>query len=131
MHITFGSCTSPTETFPFAYHPCDSPGMCAVDNFQGLRFVKLQFHRKYEKNNNKEKYSNGKKKKKTGGREERNEGGGGGGNRDRRDNHLSLIWSDAIRDEAYAIYNTLDLCFPDTKTNKIKITTTMMTDNVD
>ena len=61
----------------------------------------------------------------------RNEGVDGGGNRDRGDLHPSLLWSEAVRDEAYAIYNTLDLCFPDTKTNKIKTTTTMTTNNAD
>ena len=45
--------------------------------------------------------------------------------------HPSLLWSEAIRYEAYAIYNTLDLSCPDTKTNKSKTTTTMTTDNVD
>ena len=34
-----------------------------------------------------------------------------------RDCHLSLLWSEAVKDEAYAIYNTLNLFFPDTKTN--------------
>ena len=33
-------------------------------------------------------------------------------------------------DKAYAIYDTINLCFPDTKTNKSKITTTMTTNNV-
>ena len=30
----------------------------------------------------------------------------------------------------HAIYDTLDLCFPNTKTKKSKTTTTMTTDNV-
>ena len=34
----FFLCTSPTDTFPFTYHPFNGPGMCAVDNFQRLRF---------------------------------------------------------------------------------------------
>ena len=44
--------------------------------------------------------------------------------------HLSLLWSKAVRYEAYAIYDTLDLSFPDTNTNKSKTTMTMTTDNV-
>ena len=48
-----------------------------------------------------------------------------------RDCHLSLLWSKADRDEAYAINDTLDLCFPDTKTKQRKTTTKMTTDNVD
>ena len=60
-----------------------------------------------------------------------NEGEGARGKRDRKDRHPSLLWSEAIRDQAYAIYDTIDLCFPDTKTNKINTTTTMTTDNVD
>ena len=38
VHLTFGLCTSPTDTFPFTYHPFNGCGMCAVDNFQRLRF---------------------------------------------------------------------------------------------
>ena len=45
------------------------------------------------------------------------------------DLHLPLLWSEAVRDEAFAIYDTFDLCFPDTKTNKSKTTTKMTTDN--
>ena len=60
-----------------------------------------------------------------------NEGGGAGGNRDRRDSHPSLLWSDYVRYEAYGIYDTPNMCFPDTKTKKSKTTTTMTTDNVD
>ena len=44
---------------------------------------------------------------------------------------MSLLCSEAVRYKAYAIYVTLDLCLPDTKTNKIKTTTTITTDNVD
>ena len=44
---------------------------------------------------------------------------------------MSLLWSEAVRDEAYAIYNMLDLCLPDTKTKKSKTTTTITTDHVD
>ena len=40
MHLTFGACTSPTDTFYFTYHPFNGPGMCAVDNFQPLGFGK-------------------------------------------------------------------------------------------
>ena len=36
-----------------------------------------------------------------------------------------------VRDEAYDIYNTIDLCLPDIKTNKIKTTVTTTTNNVD
>ena len=42
MHLTFGSCTSPTDTFPFTYHPFNGPGMCSVDNFQCLIFGNSQ-----------------------------------------------------------------------------------------
>ena len=49
---------------------------------------------------------------------------------DRRDRHLTLLWYKAVMDEAYAIYNTLNMCLPDTKTNKRKTTTTMTTNNV-
>ena len=38
VHLTFGSCTSPTDTFPFTYHPFNGPGMCVVENLQRLRF---------------------------------------------------------------------------------------------
>ena len=48
-----------------------------------------------------------------------------------RDRHLYLLWSKAVRDEVYAIYDTLNLCFPDTKTNKIKTTKTTTTNNID
>ena len=57
--------------------------------------------------------------------------GGGGGKKEIRDHHLSLLWSEAARDEAYAIYDTLNLCFSDTKTNNSKTTTKMTTDNID
>ena len=42
MHLTFGSCTSPTDTFTFTYHPFNGPGMCAVEIFQRLRFGNSQ-----------------------------------------------------------------------------------------
>ena len=42
MHLTFGSCTSPTDTFPFTYHPFNRPGMCAVENFQRFKFGNSQ-----------------------------------------------------------------------------------------
>ena len=48
-----------------------------------------------------------------------------------KDRHPSLIWSEAVRIYSYAISDTLDMCFPDTKTNKSKATTTMTTDNFD
>ena len=54
--------------------------------------------------------------------------GGGGGKKEIRDHHLSLLWSEADSDETYASYNTLGLCFPDTKTKKSKTTTKIMTD---
>ena len=43
---------------------------------------------------------------------------------------MSLLWSETIWDEADDICNTLNLCFPDTKINKSKTTTTMTTNNV-
>ena len=48
-----------------------------------------------------------------------------------RDGNMYLLWYDSVRDEAYDIHDTLDLCFPDTNTNKSKMTTKMMTNNVD
>ena len=42
VHLTVGSCTSPTDTSPFTYHPFNGPGMCAVYNFQRLIFVNSQ-----------------------------------------------------------------------------------------
>ena len=84
-----------------------------------------------DKKDNNDKSSAGKKNKTTGGRGGQNESGGDKGNRDRRDIHSPLLWSEAVRDEAYSIYDTLGLYFPDTKTNKSKTTTTMMTDNFD
>ena len=50
VHLTFGSCTSPTDTFPFTYHPFDSPGMCTVDNLQGLIFGNSQSPDKFTGN---------------------------------------------------------------------------------
>ena len=38
VHLTFGSCTYPTDTFPFTYQSFKGPGMCAVENFQGFIF---------------------------------------------------------------------------------------------
>ena len=49
----------------------------------------------------------------------------------RRDGHLSLLWSEADSDETYASYDTLGLCFPDTKTSKSKTTATITAGNVD
>ena len=43
---------------------------------------------------------------------------------------MLILWSEAIRDEAYSIYEALDLCFPDTNTNKSKTTTTMTNNNI-
>ena len=42
VYLTSGSCTSPTDTSPFTYHPFNGPVMCAVDNFQRLRFGNSQ-----------------------------------------------------------------------------------------
>ena len=67
----------------------------------------------------------------TGGRERKNEGGGGGENINIRDYHPFLLWSEYVRYDAYAIYDTLDLFLPDTNMNKSKTTTTTTTDNVD
>ena len=72
-----------------------------------------------------------KKNRKTGVRGGRNEGGGDGGKGDRRDRHPSLLWSEDVRDGAYVIYDTLDLCFPDNHTNKSKTTMTTTTNNFD
>ena len=63
----------------------------------------------------------------TGGREGRNEGGGGIGKRDRSYCHPFHLWFDDVRYEPYGIYYTIDLCFPDTNTNKSKTNTTIMT----
>ena len=52
-------------------------------------------------------------------------------NWDRRYRHPYLLWYKAFRDEVYAIYNTIDLCFLDTKTNKSKTNKKMTTNNVD
>ena len=41
VHLTFGTCTSPTDTFHFTYHSFIGPGMCSVDNFRRLRFGSL------------------------------------------------------------------------------------------
>ena len=68
--------------------------------------------------------------KTTEGRGGQNEGGGGEGNTDRSVRHTSLLWSEDVMHEAYDIYDTLNLCFPDTKTNKSKTAETMTTDNV-
>ena len=38
VQLTFGLCTYPTNTFPFTYHPFNVPSMCAVDNFQRLKY---------------------------------------------------------------------------------------------
>ena len=58
--------------------------------------------------------------KTTGGSGGRNEGGGGRGKSNRKDLHPSLPWYQVARDDAYAIYNSLDLCFPDTKTKRAR-----------
>ena len=42
VHVTFGSFTSPTDTFPFAYHPFNGLDMCAVEDFQHLIFDNSQ-----------------------------------------------------------------------------------------
>ena len=47
VHLTFGSCTSPTETLPFIYHPFNGPGIWAVDNFQLLIFGNSQSPEKF------------------------------------------------------------------------------------
>ena len=41
-HLTFGSCTSPTYTFPFTYLSFKGTGMWTVDNFQHLIFGNSQ-----------------------------------------------------------------------------------------
>ena len=82
------------------------------------------------KKDNNDKASGGKKNNTIRGRGGRNECGGDGGKRDRRDLHPPLLWSKAVMYDAYSVYNTLDLCFPDTKTNKSKMTTTIMINNV-
>ena len=66
----------------------------------------------------------------TGGRGGRNEDGDIGGKRDRKDRHTSFLLSENVRDEAYSIYDTLNLCFPDINTNKNKMIKTMTTNNV-
>ena len=81
-------------------------------------------------NNNNDKTSNGKNNKTTGGRGGQNEGGGGRGKSDSMDFHPYLLWSESVRDESYAIYGTLNLCFLNTKTNKSKMATTMTPNNV-
>ena len=50
VHLIFGSCTSPTDTFSFTYHPFNGPGMCAVDNFQRFRFGNSQSPEKFTGN---------------------------------------------------------------------------------
>ena len=47
VHLTFGSCTYPTDTFTFTYHPFNGPGMCTVDNFQHLIFGNSQSPNKF------------------------------------------------------------------------------------
>ena len=42
VHLAFGLCTSPTDTFPFIYHPLNGPSMYVVDSFQRLRFDNSQ-----------------------------------------------------------------------------------------
>ena len=47
VHLNFGSCTSPTDTPPFTYHPFNGPGMCAVENYQCLIFGNSQWPDKF------------------------------------------------------------------------------------
>ena len=121
MHLTFGLCTPPTDTFPFTYHPFNGPNICRVENSQCLRFGNSCSPEKFTVN----------LKRITRGRGGWNEGRGGRGKRDRRYFHPYLLLSGAVRDEAYAIYDTLNLCFPANKINKSKTTMTTMTNNFD
>ena len=50
VHLTCGFCTSATDIFPFTYHPFIGPGMCAVENFQKLRFGNSQSPDKFTEN---------------------------------------------------------------------------------
>ena len=104
-----------------------------LDNFQRLIFGNSQSPDKFTGNPKItaiKKSSDRNKNNTTGGRERQNEFGFVGGKRGRRDFHPSLLWYEAVRDEAYAIYDTLDLCFPDTKTNKSKTNTKIRINNV-
>ena len=47
VHLTFGSCTSPTEKFPFAYFSFSGPGIYVVDNIQRLIFGNSQSPEKF------------------------------------------------------------------------------------
>ena len=47
MHLIFGLCTFPTDTFPFTCYPFNGPGMCLVDNLQRLIFVNSQSPNKF------------------------------------------------------------------------------------
>ena len=49
-NLTFGLCTSPTEYFPFTYHPLNVHTMCVVDGLQRLRFVNSQSPDKFTVN---------------------------------------------------------------------------------
>ena len=48
VHLTFGLFTSPTDAFYFTYHIFNRPVMCAVDNFQRLRFGNIQSPKKFK-----------------------------------------------------------------------------------
>ena len=50
VHLTFGSCTSPTDNYPFTYHHFNGPGMCSIDNFQCLIFGNSQSPNKFRGN---------------------------------------------------------------------------------
>ena len=47
VHLTFGSCPSPTETSPFTHHSFNGPDMCAVDHLQRLIFGNSQSPNKF------------------------------------------------------------------------------------
>ena len=48
VHLTFGLCTSPTDNSSFTYHSFNGPNMCAVENFQRLRFGNSQSTDKFK-----------------------------------------------------------------------------------
>ena len=125
----------PNWHFPLYLPPLQRPRHVHSIQFPTLKIwqysVTWQVHRKSQKDDNANKVSNGKTNKATWGRGGRNGGGCDGGKRDRRDRPMSLLWSEAVIDYAYAIYDTLDLCFPATNTNKSKTTMKMKTDNFD
>ena len=41
-HLTFGFCTSPTDTFPLTYHPFNRRAMNTLDDFQRFIFGNIQ-----------------------------------------------------------------------------------------